>query len=82
MFFVTGDEETSPVFEFRDVHIPIITSAGMVYYFFSHLEMLILVTAGLTKSDGTATEKVLPDTNNKNCSSFLNKEELPNGVRS
>ena len=36
----------------------------MVYYFFSHLEMLILVTAGLTKSDGTATEKVLPDTNN------------------
>ena len=35
----------------------------MVYYFFSHLEMLILVTAGLTKSDGTATEKVLPDTN-------------------
>ena len=35
----------------------------MVYYFLSHLEMLILVTAGLTKSDGTATEKVLPDTN-------------------
>ena len=25
----------------------------MVYCFFSHLEMLILVTAGLTKSDGT-----------------------------
>ena len=52
-----------PFLEYRDVHIPTITSAGMVYYFFSHLEMLILVTAGLTKSDGTATEKVLSDTN-------------------
>ena len=47
----------------------------MVYYFFSYLEMLILVTVGLTKSDGTA--KVLPDNNKKD---YFLKGFLPLGI--
>ena len=47
----------------------------MVYYFFSHLEMLILVTVGLTKSDGTA--KILSDTNIKD---YFLKGFLPLGI--
>jgi hypothetical protein len=59
LFFVTGDFCSSPVFEFRDVHIPIIIIAtevalvaiiyflpfGEVRWGIPHLQMLVFIAA-------------------------------------